>query len=259
MEKVIEIKHAYVRRDGKYILDDISIDINRGERVAIIGPNGAGKSTLIDVIARRVYPLAKDEYKNKIFGEERWIIQDLKPLIGLVSPNSESFFNTSYTVREIVASGLFSSLGFDFHHKVSQDIWEKADKKIAKAGIEKLSSKQMNTLSSGEKRKVLLVRATITEPKVLLLDEASNGLDFPARAELRNIVSSYATEGRTVIMVTHELSEIIPEVSRAILMKDGHIIYDGKKEDALTEEKLSSLYNQRVNIAYKDGIYTAFC
>ena len=103
MAKIIEIEHATVRRDGNIILDDVSIAIEKGERIALIGPNGAGKSTLVDVIARRTYPLAKDNYRNSIFGKERWIIQELKPRLGIVSPSYDDFFITTYSAREIVA------------------------------------------------------------------------------------------------------------------------------------------------------------
>lgn len=255
----MEIEHAYVRRDGQYILEDINLVIEKGERIAVIGPNGAGKSTLMDVMARRIYPLAKDNYKNRFMGQERWIIQDLKPLIGLISPSSDDFFTTTYTVREIVASGLYSSLGFDFHHEIGNATWEKADSALKKAGIPHLKDRRMNTLSTGEKRRVLLARATITEPPVMILDEASNGLDFPARADLRNLISQYATLDRTIIMVTHELTEIIPEVDRVLLMKGGRIMFDGNKKDALSSERLSSLYGRNIFVAENDGIYTAFC
>lgn len=259
MKDIIKIEHASVRRDGKYILDDVSLSIKEGEKLAIIGPNGAGKSTLVDVIARRTYPLAKDEYKNEILGKERWILQDLKPLIGIVSPDYDDFFITTYTVREIVASGLFSSLGFDFHHEVSPEVWEKADSVLEKNRLSYLRERMMNTLSAGEKRRVMLARAEITDPEILLLDEASNALDFPSRADLRATISRYATKGRTIIMVTHELAEIIPEVTRVILMKDGRIVFDGKKEEAITSERLSKLYSRDVEVAMHNGIYTAFC
>ena len=259
MPNIVEIEHATVRRDGRIILDDVSLSIKKGERIALIGPNGAGKSTLVDVISRRTYPLARDEYRNSIFGQERWIIQELKPLLGIVSPSYDEFFITTYTVREIVASGLFSSLGFDFHHVIGDEIWGKADRALEKAGLSSLAARAMNTLSTGEKRRVLLARAAITEPELMLLDEASNGLDFPSRADLRKTISSYATEGRTIIMVTHELAEIIPEVDRVLLMKNGKIEYDGKKEDLLTSDILSEVYGIPVTVAEKDGIYTAFC
>ena len=126
------IEHASVRRDGKYILEDVSIHAEKGEQIAIIGPNGAGKSTLIDVIARRTYPLALDEYRSSVLGEERWMIQDLKMRMSLVSPSQDAFFTSAYPAREIVASGLYSSLGFDFHHAVKDSDWEKADAELEK-------------------------------------------------------------------------------------------------------------------------------
>ena len=257
--EAFSIEHASVRRDGKLILSDVSIRAEMGERIAIIGPNGAGKSTLIDVIDRRVYPLALDEYRSSLFGEERWIVSDLRKRIGHVSPGQDEFFRTTYTALEIVASGLHASLGFDFHHVIGEEDWEKAEEELAKAGMLEKKDRAMNTLSTGEMRRVLLARAAITSPDMLLLDEASSGLDFPARASLRDTISSYATGSRTIVMVTHELSEIIPAIDRIILMKDGRIEMEGKKEDTLREDILSDLYSAKVHVAEADGIYTAFC
>ena len=117
----------------------------------------------------------------------------------------------------------------------------------------------MNTLSTGEMRRVLLARAAVISPYLLLLDEASAGLDFPSRADLRNTIASYATENRTIVMVTHELSEIIPEIDRIVLMKDGRIVMEGTKADTLRTDILSDLYSRPVHVAEADGIYTAFC
>ena len=253
------IEHASVRRDGKYILRDVSLHADMGEHIAIIGPNGAGKSTLIDVIARRTYPLALDEYRSSILGEERWMIQELKMRISLVSPSQDEFFTSSYPAREIVASGLHSSLGFDFHHAVDDDDWIKADRELEKTGMLEKKDRTMNTLSTGEKRRVLLSRAAITAPDILLLDEASSDLDFPSRADLRNTIAGYATGDRTIVMVTHELSEILPSMNRIILMKNGAIAADGSKKDLLRSDILSDLYERKVTVAEKDGIFTAFC
>lgn len=257
--EAFSIEHAFVRRDGKYILSDVSIKAEIGERIAIIGPNGAGKSTLVDVIDRRLYPLANDNYRSSLFGEERWIISDLRKRIGHVSPGQDEFFRTSYTAREIVASGLHASLGFDFHHVIDKEDWERADAELAKVSMLNKKDRTMNTLSTGEMRRVLLARAAITSPSILLLDEASAGLDFPSRADLRNTISDYATDNRTIVMVTHELSEIIPAINRIILMKDGTIVKEGTKEETLREDILSELYSRTVHVAVADGIYTAFC
>ena len=259
MSEIVRIEHANVRRDGRLILKDATLALNEGEHIAVVGPNGAGKSTLLDVIARNIYPLALDEYKSVLFGEEKWIKSELEKLIGVVSERNAAFLNTSYKVREIVCSGLYSSLGFDFHHSIAEEDWERADEELRKVSMYTHKDRTMNTLSTGEMRRVLLARAAITDPDILLLDEASSGLDFPSRADLRDTISSYITKGRTLIMVTHELSEILPEISRIILMKDGMIAMDGEKKDVLTEKNLSSLYSREVHLAEADGIYTAFC
>lgn len=257
-ERVLTLEHASVRRDDKYILKDASLTLSKGENIAIVGPNGAGKSTLVNVISRRVYPLRTDEYKNIIFGEERWIMSELRPLIGVVSPSEDEFFTTRLRVLDIVTSGLYSSLGFDFHHNVKKEDWEKGEYALERAGLIHLKDKTMDSLSTGEKRRVLVLRAEITEPRMLILDEASSGMDFPAREDFRESIESFVNKDRNLIMVTHELSEIIREAKRVLLMKGGKIVFDGKKEDALTEERLSELYERRVYVSEKNGIYTAF-
>lgn len=256
---IIELKHASVRRDGEYILKDVSLTVKEGEKIAIIGPNGAGKSTLINVIARNVYPLRTDDYSLALFGEERWRIEELKKKFSIVNQALNWYTNTTYTVFEIVVSGLYSAIGLDFHHKVTKEDEEKCINELNRVGILHLKSKAMNTLSSGERAKCLLARANITNPSLLLLDEAANALDFPARSELRKAISSYAKEGKTILLVTHELAEIIPEVDRVIIMKDGKIYKDGKKEEVLTGELLSEVYERKIYVDSRDGLYNAWC
>ena len=239
-------------------LDDLSLEIEDGALYGFVGPNGAGKSTLLDVIARNIYPLALDEYKSVLFGEEKWIKSELEKHIGVVSERNAAFLNTSYKVREIVCSGLYSSLGFDFHHRINDDDWIRADEELRKVGLYDKRERVMNTLSSGEKRRIMLARVNITKPRLLLLDEASSALDFPSRASLRRLISTY-TEKSTIIMVTHELNEILPEIKRVLLMKDGMVIMDGRKEDVLTEENLSLLFEERVHLSRSGEIYSAYC
>ncbi len=258
MSQIVRIEHANVRRDGKMILKDASLSLNEGEHIAIVGPNGAGKSTLLDVISRNIYPLALDEYKSLLFGEEKWMRTELEKLIGTVSERNATFLNTSYNVREIVCSGLYSSLGFDFHHQIKKEDWLLADEELKRVGLYEKRDRIMNTLSSGEKRRIMLARVNINKPKLLLLDEASSALDFPSRAALRRLISTY-TEKSTIIMVTHELSEILPEIKRVLLMKEGKIVMDGKKEEVLTEENLSALFFDHVHVSRSGDIYTAYC
>lgn len=256
---IFRIEHATVRRNMVPILDDVSVTIKDGENVAIIGPNGAGKSTLMNVMTKTVYPLARDEYYWEFMGKSKWKIMDMRMKMGIVNENLLFYVNSTYTAEEIVVSGLYAAIGLDFHHSVRPEDLEKAHRQMDKVHILHLKDKQMNTLSSGEKERVLIARAAVIEPEVIFLDEAANALDFPARAELRNTVSTYAREGKHIIMVTHELSEIIPEINRVILMKDSKIYRDGKKEEILKEELLSEVYGYRVYVDRRGDLYSAWC
>lgn len=257
--EIIKIEHATVRREGKEILKDVSLSVSEGENIAIIGANGAGKSTLVSVISKEVHPLARDEYRYSLFGQSRWQIMELRKKMGIVSQALAWYCNTTYTAEEIVISGLYSAIGLDFHHIVTDEDRAKAAFELKRARVYHLKDKFMNTLSSGERGRVLIARAAVTDPRLLLLDEASTALDFPSRAQLRELISDYAKEGKNIIMVTHELSEIIPEIERVILMKEGKIIADGSKEDILTEEILSEAYGHRVFVDKRGELYNAWC
>ena len=170
---ILSVRHASVRRSGKYILDDVSLDLCEGEKVAIIGPNGAGKSTLVGVMCRKVHPLANDNFSYSLFGRGRWPVSEVRLLIGHASQAESMVVETTYTVFEIVLSALYSAIGLDFHITPTEDDRRKANEAIAKVGLSHLADKCVNSLSSGEKAKVLLARAAVNDPPIMLLDEAS--------------------------------------------------------------------------------------
>lgn len=256
---LITLEHATVRREGRIILDDVSFTLEEGGHTALIGPNGAGKSTLMNVLCKAVHPLARDEYSYCLLGKERWSVADVRRVIGHVNQADSLVVNTTYTVRDIVVSALHSAIGLDFHIKPSEEDRDKAMDEIRKVGLEKLADKPINSLSSGERARALLARAAVTQPPLLLLDEATSGLDFPSRAALRQTLSLYAQSGQTIMMVTHELSEIMPEVKRVVIMKDGRIFADGAKEEVLREDILSEVYGHRVYIDKRGDLYSAWC
>ncbi len=256
---MFELLHASVRRNDSLILNDVSLSIKKGEHIAIIGPNGAGKSTLLKVLTKEIHPLAKDEFSYSFCGDKRIPLLQLREKLGIVSPSLLEACNTTYTALEVVISGLFSSYGLDFHHIVKEEHKARALEEMKKIGITHLKDKYMNSLSSGEAEKVILARAAVHDPEALILDEVSNTLDFPTRASLRNLINQYAKDGKTILMVTHEMAEIPPECDRVIIMKNGSIIHDGAKKALLTEEVLSSVYEQTVYVEEKNNIYSAWC
>lgn len=258
-EPIIMLQNITVRRSGTPILDNVSLTINKGEHTAIIGANGAGKSTLVQVISQEVHPLYSEESKRIIFGQSRWRVLELRKRMGIVSQSLQFMCTTSYTVRHIVLSGFFSSIGLDFHHQVLPEMIDQANKRLEEQGVLHLADKPMRTLSSGEARRVLLARATVHDPEVMLLDEAVSNLDLPAKRDYREALERFAHEGRTIILVTHDLSEIIPEIKRVVLMKEGQIIADGLKREVLQESLLSAAYNTRIFLSEREGRFTAWC
>ncbi|MCY1151858.1 MAG: ATP-binding cassette domain-containing protein [Sphaerochaetaceae bacterium] len=259
MENLITIEHANVRRNNKLILKDVDFSINQGEHTAILGPNGAGKSTLLNICSMEIHPLWREDLLIKRFNSNIISKEELRKHIGVVSQLIFDLCNTTYLVKEVVASGIFSSVGFDFHHHVTQEHWQLTDEVLKDNYCLHLADKTMNSLSTGESQRVLLARALVHNPNLLLLDEAASGLDFPSRSHYRKALTNAINKGKTIVMITHELSQILPEINRIILMKDGMIYKIGNKEELLNEEILSQLYGQKVYVAKKNGIYSAWC
>ncbi|NCB02534.1 MAG: ATP-binding cassette domain-containing protein [Spirochaetia bacterium] len=259
MNPIIYLKNISVVRDEKPILDNISLSIHNGENIAIIGSNGAGKSTLVGVMSELIHPIVKEETQRLLFGQQNWNIVELQKKMGIVSQSLQYLCNTSYSVEEIVLSGFFSSIGLDFHHIVTDEMKRRAHEVLKEYRMEYLKDNKMNTLSSGEARKALLMRASVHDPKVMLLDEVTTNLDLPSKKEYVSRLTMYANGGKTIILVTHDISQIIEEVRRVVVLKDGKIFADGSKEEVLTESVLSEAYSTKVFVSKREGRFNAWC
>lgn len=258
MESILKIENANVKRHSKLILKSVSLSIEKGQHTAIIGPNGAGKSTLMGVLSKEVHPLALDDYSYSLLGKARWRMEDIRKEIGSVSPILNKYLHSTYTAFEMVVSGLYSAIGLDFHHTIREGDKELALAELSRVNALHLKDRYMNTLSSGEARRVFLARSAVHNPKILMLDEASDALDFPSRAMLRDSISSYSVD-KTILMITHDISEIIPEINRIVLMKNGEIVKIGTKDEILTEELLSLVYERKVYVDKRDNLFNAWC
>lgn len=256
---MISLHNITVRRAGRPILDAIDLDIHNGEHVAIIGANGAGKSTLVQVMSEEIHPIWTPESHRILFGSSRWKVLELRKRMGIVSAALQYLCTTSYPVRHIVLSGFFSSIGLDFHHQVTDAMVEAANQCLEEQGVLHLAEKSMRTLSSGEARRVLLARATVHDPQVMLLDEAVSNLDMPAKKNYREALEAFARDGRTIILVTHDLSEIIQDIKRVVILKHGRILADGPKHQVLQEDLLSEAYGTRVFLSEREGRFNAWC
>ncbi len=254
---LLEYDGITVMVGSKKVLDSLSVTIREGEHIAILGPNGAGKSSFIRTITREYYPVLREGGVTfRIWGEDVWRVADLRSLLGIVSGDLQYRFALDITGREAVLSGFFASIGL-FTYTVTPAMEEKADEILRFLEIEHLRDRPMTEMSTGEARRVLIGRALVHDPKALLLDEPTTSLDLHALHTFRATLRKIAHSGTGIIMVTHNLHDIIPEISRVILMKDGRFVADGPKEDVLTDEQIGGVFEVPVRIRKEEGWYYA--
>ena len=252
---LLSFQHVSVVLGDKRVLDDITLAIGPGEHVAILGPNGCGKSTLIKTITRECYPLAEPESSLTILGRDTWNIFELRPLLGIVSLDLMRRCLREITGREMVLSGFFSSIGVQPYSEVTPAMTEKTDQVLELLEARHLADRLMTRMSSGEAHRLLIGRALVHDPLALLLDEPSNSLDFRAALELRDILRKLAQAGIGIVLVTHHLPDILPEIDRVILLRNGRVFADGPKNKLLTTKRLSALFGLPVKVARRDGYY----
>ncbi len=253
---LIELQNITVQRGDRVALDRVDLSIAQGEHVAILGPNGSGKSTLIKLISRDLYPLLKQEaWALRIMGRDRWHLFDLRNHLGIVSNDWMQMCTRDYSGFEIVLSGFFGSIGIWPNHTVTAEMERKAREVMALLEITHLAERNTDEMSSGEARRILIARALVHDPQALVLDEPTNSLDLRSTYELRDAFRKLAQNGISIIMVTHHLPDIIPEISRVVLIRNGRIFCDGPKAEVINSGTLSGLFGIPVEVLERDGYY----
>ncbi len=250
---LVEMRCISVMRGDREVLHEVDLSIGAGEHVAILGPNGCGKSTLIKTLTRECYPLVKLGSSLKLRGRDRWNVFELRSALGIVSndPTSESARQMSGI--ELVLSGFFS--GTLSHAVPDASMRERAQELLELLEIPHLRERALAEMSAGEARRVLIARALVHDPKALVLDEPSNSLDIVAQHELRKLVGVLARSGVGIVLVTHHLPDIVPEIERVVLMRAGRIIADGPKQELLTSQVLGELFGIEVAVTAHNGFY----
>lgn len=248
----LELEHVNVARGERIVLHDLSLTIGAGEHVAILGPNGCGKSTLILTMNCQIYPIPQPDTKVRIFGRERWDLTELRKHFGVVGMDLPGE-RTAVTIGlDAVIAGFFSASTLWPNLHVTEEMRTRAAEALARIEASHLAGQLVGTMSAGEKRRILIARALVHQPRQLLLDEPSNALDLAAQRELRETMRRLANEGTGLVLVTHHLGDILPEIDRIMLMKQGCIVADGSREELLTEDRLSDLFGARVRIGRDD-------
>jgi iron complex transport system ATP-binding protein len=256
MLPLIELENVTVQRGDNMVLHDVTLSIGQGEHVAILGPNGSGKSTLIKLMARELYPRLKpDPWSLRILGRETWHLFELRNHLGIVSNDWMQMCNRNYSGHEIVLSGFFGSVGVWPYHEVTAEMERKTREVMELLEITHLAERPTNEMSSGEARRILIGRALVHDPQALVLDEPTSSLDLHATYELREILRKLTRTGISLLMVTHHLPDIIPEIERVVMMRGGRVYADGPKAEVLRAGPLSELFGIPVELLDRDGYY----
>jgi iron complex transport system ATP-binding protein len=261
---VLELCDATVLKDGRRVLDTLNLRIARGEHTAIIGPNGAGKSLLVSLLTQeqRALAPANGTPPVRIFGRQNWDLFELRSQLGIISTALHQHFvngnsEGSITAEAAVLSAFLSSYGILRYGTITNDMRERAAEALRSAGASHLTERTLDEMSSGEARRVLLARALVTAPRALVLDEPTTGLDLAARQGFMETVRGLARAGTTIVLITHHIEEIVPEITRVILLRDGRIVADGSVAANLTDSRLSELFACPVSVETSDGYHYA--
>ncbi len=262
MFPVLELTNATVIRGDRPVLDSLTLTIEQGAHTAIVGPNGAGKSLLVKLLTHDIRALVAEDGRSavRVFGNDNWDVFDLRSQLGIVSADLHQRFVAGNSEGRIsgeaaVLSGFLASDGILRYGTITPEMRQRAADALARMGATHLARRWLDELSSGEARQVLLARALVTAPRALVLDEPTTGLDLAARHEFMERVRQIARDGTTLVLITHHIDEIVPEIQHVVLLSHGRIVASGPKPTILTSDNLSELFGAPITVDESDGYY----
>ena len=249
----LELERVEAWLGPRPVLQGVDLRLHLGEHTVVLGPNGAGKSALIKLLTRELYPVVQPGSSLRIFGSSTVNLWELRRRIGHVSADLQAGYRPQATAEEVVLSGWFGSVGIGRHHQASAEQRQRAQELLEQMGMAGLERRPFGQLSDGQRRRLLLARALVHRPELLVLDEPTNGLDPQARHQLLQILRQLAAAGTTLLVVTHQLDAVIPEISRAVLIKGGRIHAHGPCQELLQADPLSHLFDTPLRLVELGG------
>ncbi len=257
MTAVFNLTDVTIVRSGKTLLDRVSWRVEAGEHWVLVGSNGAGKTTLLQVASANMHPSSGTA---EILGERLGAVDvfELRPRIGHTSATIAERVPPGESVRNLILSAAYAVLG-RWNETYDEQDHQRAMSMLAELGIAPLADRTFGTLSEGEKKRVLIARALMTDPEVVLLDEPAAGLDVGAREDLVESLEALASDqyGPSLVMVSHHLEEIAPGFTHALLLAKGRVIASGPIVETLTSQNLSTAFGQRLEVTHADGRFSA--
>ena len=253
---LFELRDAQVRRTGKTILSVGSFSLAEGESVALLGPNGAGKSTFVQLLTREVLPLHRDEPPVRFRGQDRPALSDIRACLGVVSGTMHDQVRVHLPAADVVAGGLFGTLGLPLRREVTEGHRRLAADALERLGIADLADRDVMTLSTGQVRRVRVARELVRDPGVLVFDEPCTGLDPEGMYHVREAMATLAAEGRSVVLVTHYPEDIVPAIGRVLLIGSARVVADGPKDELLRDDAMTGLFGVPLAVEERDGWYS---
>ncbi len=248
---MITMRDVSLRREENQILDHVSLNIRKGENWVILGRNGSGKTTILEMLTGYLFPSSgRIEVLGNVYGE--CDVREVRKEIGYISPSLLEKLNLSDPVWEVVATGAYAFLRF--YQEIPEDVKDKALKLLEEMNLGKLSYHPLGTLSQGERKKVMLARSLMSEPKLLIMDEPCAGLDLYEREKMLAEVERLGERDITVVYVTHHVEEIMPLFSHVALIRDGKIAGSGPKQEVLNDEMIKQTYDIPARIEWDGGL-----
>ncbi len=251
---LIELTEVSIERGTTRILDRVHLNIPQRQHVAIVGPNGSGKSTLLKLLMKFFYPSVVDGQSGtvRILGQEEWNVWELRSHLGFVSSDIDHHFTLGRSARlnamQTVLTGYFSAELEPDQNSITEVMKCDSKRILERFQVSSQSSKCLGHMSTGERRRVLLARALVTQPQAIVLDEPTTGLDIRARFELLGMLNELAFAGTQIVLVTHHLEEILPCIDRTILLKAGKVFLDSRTKEALSEDAITALFDTPIRI-----------
>ena len=255
MDYLIDMHNTTVYRNNTKVLDGFSLQLPLDRSIAILGPNGAGKTTLLKVLMRELYPVRCDNAWMRILGKDTWNVWELRRQLGFISQDLQNRYLGYVTGIDVVLSGFHASVGIYRHQEFNPTSLELAKSITRELQIDALEDEQYSRMSTGEQRRFLLARALVSDPSTLILDEPTSGLDLNATFNYLRMIRKLMAAGKQLVLVTHHIHEIPPEVSYVVLLKEGRIVECGEKEQLLTDERLSDLYETPMKVITENGYF----
>jgi iron complex transport system ATP-binding protein len=255
LASIVELTHVSLQRGGKWILQDVSWYVQPGQHWAVLGANGSGKTTLFQILTGYLWPTeGQVTVLGKRFGT--FDLRELRKSIGIVSASVRDQFQSSQPSErsvDVVVSGKFASIGV--YDEVTPDDEERAMHLLAVFGCLDVANQPFHTLSQGEKQRVLLARAWMANPALLVLDEPCSGLDIPGREQLLMAIRRLMREpnGPTLIFVTHHAEEILPEFQHTLLLHQGKVMAQGPTSHVVTSKRLSECFGLPMEVEWAHG------